>query len=169
MADIQTVVNQSNIPAHQKSRISRWLDSVKGGGSSALARARGHVTEGAQAFRQGVESGAVGALLGAAHVELPTGLDIQAGKFKIPLDAVVGIAGLAGGVALAHDPHNLGSDLRNAGAAALSVFAFRESYRLLAAKKVAGGGHPGGDFSTSAVHGEVGFVDPIALAAQSLA
>jgi hypothetical protein len=139
-------VESSNIPARQKSLIRRYYDKAMGSGSSSLARAKRHVIGGAQVIRQGGESALVGAALGALAVELPTGLDVHVGSSPaIPVDAVVAAVGLGASVLLAHE--NVSDDLRNAGAAAATVFAYRKSHDYFAAKAVAKGITPG-----SAVH-----------------
>src|SRR3990172_9167545 len=118
-------LSESGMPAAQKSAIRRWYESVSGG-SSAMARAKLHAAAAGQGIRQGGEALLVGGLLGAAHVELKTGLDVR----KVPVDAVVGVLGLLGGAAMAHE--EFGVDLRNAGAAGLAVFSFRKTHDLLA-------------------------------------
>lgn len=91
------------------------------------------------AVRQGGESVLVGGLLGVAHVELATGLDVK----KVPLDAALGVLGLGAGVAFAHE--EFARDMQNIGSAALTTFAFRKSFELAAKKKAErGGGLPGG-------------------------
>jgi hypothetical protein len=155
-------------PSHSgKSSIRRFFEKMSP--SSAMAhRARGHVMEGAHALRQGGESLVVGAILGAAHAELKTGLDMG----RVPLDAVVGVAGMVGGVAMAHD--GVGADLRNAGASGLTIYAFRKTHDLLAEKKLARGEVPGSSKGTK-VAGEDGVSggvdvgeDPILAVARSL-
>jgi len=146
------------------SSIKRWYDSVKGG-SSAMARAKLHAAAAGQGLRQGGESLLVGGILGAASVQLKTGLDVK----KVPLDAVVGVLGLLGGAAMAHEEY--GVDLRNAGATGLSVFAYRKTQAFLAEKARKAGKTPGfevhGD-DEGFVHGDVGQEDPIIAAARFL-
>jgi hypothetical protein len=131
-----------------------------------MARAKLHAAAAGQGLRQGGESLLVGGLLGAASVELKTGLDVK----KVPIDAVVGVLGLVGGAAMAHE--EFGVDLRNAGASALSVFSYRKTQAFLAAKKTAAGGTPGftvhGDDEGFVPHGDIGAEDPIIAAARFL-
>lgn len=146
------------------SSIKRWYDSARGG-SSAMARAKLHASAAGQGLRQGGESLLVGGLLGAASVQLKTGLDVK----KVPIDAAVGVIGLIGGAAMAHE--EFGVDLRNAGAAGLSVFAYRKTQAFLAEKAKAAGKTPGfevhGD-DEGFVNGDAGAEDPIVAAARFL-
>jgi hypothetical protein len=155
-----------------KSSFRSFYDKLSGG-SAAMTRAKGHVVEGGHALRQGGESLLVGGLLGAAHAHFATGLDYR----KVPIDAVVGVAGLAAGIAMAHE--GVGSDLRNVGASGLTVFAFRKGNELMAQKMVSKGQAVGGKLGTK-VAGElgtdygaefgsdIGAEDPIVAMARSL-
>lgn len=146
------------------SNLKRWFDSAKGAGN-AMARAKMHAAAAGNGLRQGGESLLVGGLLGAASVQLKTGLDVK----KVPIDAVVGALGLVGGAALAHE--EFGKDLANAGAASLSIFAYRKTQAFLAEKARAAGKTPGfevhGD-DEGFVHGDFGAEDPIVSAARFL-
>lgn len=146
------------------SAIKKWYDSAKGAGN-AIARAKMHAAAAGQGMRQGGESLLVGGLLGAASVHLKTGLDVK----KVPLDAVVGALGIVGGAAMAHE--EFGVDLRNTGAAALSVFAYRKTQAYLAEKAKAAGKTPGfevhGDDEHFVNH-DFGAEDPIIAAARFL-
>lgn len=145
------------------SAIKRWFDSAKGA-SNAVARAKLHAAAAGNGLRQGGESLLMGGLLGAASVHLKTGLDVK----KVPLDGAVGVLGLVGGAALAHE--EFGKDLANAGAAGLTVFAYRKTQAFLAEKARAAGKTPGfevhGD-DEAFVNGEIG-EDPIVAAARFL-
>jgi hypothetical protein len=160
-------LSESGMPEAQKSAIRRWYENAKGG-SSAMARAKLHAAAAGEGLRQGGESLLVGGMLGAAHVQLKTGLDVK----KVPIDAVVGVLGLLGGAAMAHEQY--GSDLRNAGAAGLAVFSFRKTYALLAEKKKKAGGTPGGTFTgedfndQGNFNSDIGAEDPIIAAARFL-
>ncbi len=155
-----TVAEMQSLPPAQKSAIRKWYDSVHSG-SNALARAKMHAAAAGKSVRQGGEALLIGGMLGAMSVELPTGLDYKG----MPMDAVLGISALLGGVAFADQEY--GSDLTNIGAAALTVFAFRKTEGLLAERKRRQGKVPGyaanktmtatGDFDFGAEPGE----DPI--------
>ncbi len=154
----------SGMPTSQQSAIRRWYESAKGG-SNAMARAKLHAAAAGHGLRQGGESLVIGGILGAAHTQLKTGLDVK----KVPIDAVVGVLGLVGGAALAHEDY--GVDLRNAGSAALAVFAFRKTHDVLAEKMRQQGKTPGSAAATTpAANGEndFGAEDPIVKAARFL-
>jgi len=146
-----TVAEMQSLPPAQKSAIRRWYDSVHSG-SNALARAKMHAAAAGKSVRQGGEALLIGGMLGAMSVELPSGLDYKG----MPMDAVLGISALLGGVAFADQEY--GSDLTNIGAAAMSVFAFRKTQDLLAARKKAQGKIPGFQKNqTMAANGEFDF------------
>lgn len=150
-------LSEAGMPATQQSAIRRWYESVKGG-SNAMARAKLHAAAAGEGLRQGGESLLVGGMLGAIDTELKNGLDI---KGKVPVDAVVGVAGLLAGAAMAHT--NYGVDLRNAGAAGLAVFGYRKTRQLLSEKKRQAGKTPGYEQKTDKlfeVAGEGGIYNP---------
>lgn len=156
------MLSPGGVSDKQKNALQRAFDRAMGSG--AVAKAKRHAIAGAHAVRQSGESLVMGGLLGAAHVELKTGLDIRAGKAAVPLDGVAGVVLAAAGVALADE--EVGTDLRNAGAAALSVFAFRKSYEVVAAHKIKRGGTPGGVVAprgTLSAHGDFGAESPLVL------
>jgi hypothetical protein len=146
----------SNMQAPQKSTIARYLDKLTGHGRELQERASdrfglGHVNHTVDTVRQYGESGVTGALLGAAHAELKTGLDIKG----VPVDLGVALAAAVGGVVMVGQP--AATDLKNIGASALTVFGFRKTYDFLAEQKMKAGGTPGGQFGPaqkSAIHGE---------------
>ena len=137
-------VHSSNMAPGHKSAIRRFWEQAKGGGMSVFGRAPAHLRATGETFRQGGESILMGGLLAAAHVELPNGLDVKAGKITVPIDAAAAAVGLLGGIALAAEEG--GTDLRNAGSAAATVFAFRKTYDFMAEKKKSSGGKVGGSF-----------------------
>jgi hypothetical protein len=153
MSTALAAVHSSNMSNHHKSAIRRFWDEAKGKGSSLMGRSSAHLRSTGATVRQGGESILVGGLLGYAHVELPNGLDIKVpnSKISIPLDGAVAAIGMLGGIALANEEG--GVDLRNAGASAASVFAFRKAYDFAAEKKKASGGHPGGTFGADQAYG----------------
>ena len=122
MADaITEEISQSNMSRPAKSAIRRWYEGMGGG-----AGIRRHVTEGAQAVRQGGESGLMGAALGLLEAERGS-LDVQVGQHNVPIDGVVAGVGLLGSVMMANDATGLSADLRNLGSSALSVLAYRKA------------------------------------------
>jgi hypothetical protein len=154
MADqlVYSSVAGSNMQPEAKSAVARWFDKMRGGGiQQTFSRYRGHVAESGHALRQSGESVVVGGLLGATHAAFKDGLDLGG---KVPLDAVVGVAGMLGGVAMAND--GVGADLRNAGAAGLSVFAFRKGYSLTAEVRAKKGLAPGAKLGA---HGDSDYTD----------
>ena len=162
-----TVGEMEGLPSAQKSAIRAWYDRVKSGGNMA-AKAKAVASSGAHGMRAGGESLLMGGILGAASVELKTGLDYK----KVPVDAVVGVLGILGSVGLAAtEGAEYSADLRNSGAAALAIFSFRKTQDLLAEKKRKKGGVPGFEAAKQvAAHGESDFgeEDPIIAAARFL-
>lgn len=156
---------KSNMPPAQKTAIRRWYESIQGDGAqAAMARAKLHASAAVEGVRAGGESLMVGGILGGLAATLPDGLDYQK---KFPIDAAVGIMGIAGGAVLAHE--HIGGDLKNAGAAALAVFSFRKSFGVVAEMRKKAGkavaqfnGEDGGDDS------DIGAEDPIVAAARYL-
>lgn len=165
MADLSLFqIDRSNLPSGQKSAIRRFYEGITTSGG--LARAKTTAVEAGHAVRQGGEAVVTGAALGAVHVYMRNGLDAANGK--VPIDAVVGALGMVGGVALAND--GVGPDLRNMGAAALSVFAFRKSFAVLAKKHAPGGKFGADDSYLDTISGDESDVgeDPIIAAARRL-
>lgn len=151
MLGTDLMLSPGGVSSKDKNALQKAFDRAMG--SPALAKAKMHAIAGAHAVRQTGEALVVGGLLGAAHVELSTGLDIK----KVPVDAVAGVVLSGLGVALADE--EVGTDLRNAGAAAMSVFAFRKAYEIVATKKIQRGGVPGGVVGPKgalSAHGEFG-------------
>lgn len=161
-------VHSSNMPYEHKSALRRFYEQARGQGSSLMARGGAHLRSAGATVRQGGESLVVGGLLGVAHVELANGLDIKVPNSNVilPVDGAVAAIGMIGGIALAHEEG--GTDLRNAGAAAASVFAFRKTYDFLAEKKKASGGKVGGTFAGEQEYGMGAEVDPIIACARQM-
>jgi hypothetical protein len=138
-------VESSNLPGREKSAIRRWVEGVAGTGVGAVGTVAG---AGIQVVRSGGESLVVGALLGAAHSEMKTGLDMK----KVPMDAGIGVLGTLASLALCAQEGSEGglcTDARNIANTGFSVFAFRKTYDLLAEKRLAAGKAPGGTFGPS--------------------
>lgn len=138
-------IAQSNIPRGQKSAMMRALDKYTNGRASDYLDSvrdgsgiRGHhMEQGMSVLRSGLESGAVGALLGAVHAEV--GLD----QGFLALDAALAVAGYAGSIFLSN---HVAGDFQNVGNSSLGVYAFRMAYRLRAEKAIASGRQPAGMF-----------------------
>jgi hypothetical protein len=148
----------SNIPSAKKSAIRRWYESM--GGGLAVKR---HVTETAQAVRQGAESGLTGGALGLFEAEQGA-LDIRIQGHEVPVDGALALLGIGGSIVMANDPTGLSSDLRNIGSSALSVFSYRKirDWRLKSKGYV--------PYKTKSLgHGEsdIDMNDPIVQVAQS--
>lgn len=140
--------------APSKSTVRRWLDKVTGLGSAGGAlHSKAKMT--ALAMRSGLEGAFTGAALGALDAELANGLDFH----KVPIDAAVGVGGLA--VAVLMSDEEYAQDACHVGAASLAVFSFRQSKKFLAGKKLAAIPSVAGEFS-----GETD--DPILRAARRL-
>lgn len=136
-------IESSNLPAQHKSSLRRLFDHGMARHGGTLSRVKAHAVGGAHAMRKGGEGILTGAALGAASVHLAGGLDFApTDKFTVPVDAVLGVAGLAASVALAHEP--FADDMANVGMSALSIFAYRKSADYMAKRKAASPAH--GDF-----------------------
>jgi hypothetical protein len=159
-----------------KSAIRKWYEQMVPS-SRHMERAKHHLTVTGEAIRGGGEGLIIGAALGAVHASLPTGLDIKVpmgtGKAALlPADAVLAALALVGSAAMGPNDA-VGTDLRNSGIAAASVFSFRKTADFIAAKRAATGK---AGFSQLAAHGEdgsswsadAGAEDPIVAAARRL-
>jgi hypothetical protein len=153
-------IAQSNISPQKKSAIRRWYESM--GGVGSIKR---HVSETAQAVRQGGESAIMGGALGLIEAEHGS-LDVAFQGHEIPIDGVAALVGIGGSIIMANDPSGLSSDMRNLGASALSVLSYRKAreWRL----KAKGHVPTPKALSTAAHHGDVDTNDPILLAASGL-
>jgi hypothetical protein len=114
-------VASSNMRAPEKSALRRWFEA---NGPSILTKPPKpvHVRNTIAAVRHGSESLIMGALLGLAHAELPTGLDV----FGIPADAVLGGLLTLGSAA----DSEYSSDARIMGGTAIGIYSFRTTTRL---------------------------------------
>ncbi len=138
-------MEKAGAPKREVSALKAWYDRtlVNGSGEqSRMAVAKLHVAAAGEALRAGGEGVLTGGILGAVHAKLPGGLDAKIGTganvHQVPIDAIVGVAGLAGAVFGASTPG--GKDLQNVGATALGIFTFRKvnDLTVLAAAKAAG-------------------------------
>lgn len=155
-----------------KSSIRRWYESIVPG-SAHMQRAKHHLTVAGEAVRGGGEGLVVGAVLGAAHASLPTGLDIklpigEGRSAHLPADAVLAALALVGSAAMAPN-EAVGTDLRNTGIAAAGIFAFRKTADFVALKNAQSGRTT---YSSLAAHGDdesyMGAEDPVVAAARNL-
>jgi hypothetical protein len=118
--DLATEIARSNMPAPNKSAIMRFYERM--GGGVAIKR---HVSETAQAVRQGGESAIMGGLLGLIEAEHGS-LDVKFQGKTIPIDGSLALLGLFGSVVMANDPTGLSADIRNLSSASLAVFSYRK-------------------------------------------
>lgn len=150
-----------------KSTLRKWYEGMTGGPSTGMGITRKHVSMTGEVVRASGESLLVGGILGAAHAELKDGLDVKFNvgqqAVSIPVDLVVGLAGMGGSILLANEDSGVANDMRNAAASALSILAFRKSYGFMAAKLRARGSVPGGQIAGEASEVES---DPIVAKAK---
>lgn len=160
--DLATI-ERSNIAPEKKSQFRKWYDNARSGG---FERASSHLGATGHAFRQVGETAVAGALLGYVKAVRQDGLD--AGKHKIPLDAVGGAVLIAGSIALG-TTHEASTDLRNVGSFGVGVAAMRKTEDFIVSRRVAGGAPVAGApaAGTPAAHGDIG-EDPIVAAARAL-
>jgi hypothetical protein len=117
-----------------KSALRKWYEKI-GGHQGAMQRAKVHVVSGGNAIRQSGEAIVVGGALGALNSHrgsLDFHLRMGGRVHEIPIDAVIGVVGVGAAVVLAHE--NVSDDLRNSGAAALTVFAYRKAQDYMNAR-----------------------------------
>jgi hypothetical protein len=135
----------------EQSIIAKFAEGIA---NKAGAKGMKHVSEAGRTIRQGGEALLVGGALGAINGSV--GLD-QKG---VPLDGVAAVVGL--GAAVAFPDHPNVDEARNAGAAALAIYGFRMTEKLVgkkAASKV------GIDLHPSQVGADE---DPVVAAARNL-
>lgn len=139
MADLSVYTGNGNGHVQRKSSIRDWFDrvSAKALGHDKVEAAGIHVIEGVQAVRQGGEALLTGAFLGFMDSEMKGGLNATMGTATVPIDGAIAGIGLGVSIFAAGHPTGMGVDARNIGSAALSVFTFRMTKELLAAKKSA--------------------------------
>ena len=182
MADIVAFhsLARSNMPhEHKRSLLGDWHSKLMGSHQYG-ARIKAHGVESLQVLRTGGESVIAGGLFGLLHANLKNGLDVQLkapdasgkGGIHVPVDAALGVIGMFGAVALAnHGHYGPSCDARNLAASGLSVFAFRKTMDVIAAKKAQSGQAMGGTVGIvkGAAHaGDFGAEDPILAAARAL-
>jgi len=164
-------IESSNMPLREKSMVRRMFDKMSGMGRVG-SRAHATMHHSAHAVRHGGEAIITGAVLGAMHVEMATGLDVK----RVPVDLAIGVIGLGSAAVMGDDTSQ---DLRNVGGTAMGVYTFRKVADMLAAKKIAAGTVPGGSKPGAKVHGDFEAIqtgsfgadageDPIVAAAKRL-
>lgn len=127
-----TVYSPFATRAPEPSSIRRYYNSLMGSITHDDGSDNLHFEEREGAVHTIVESGATGAALGALHAKLPTGLDIK----KAPLDLIGG----AIAVAVSGAMHTkVGRSVHAIGDRAVSIYAFRSTAKLLAAKSAVSG------------------------------
>ncbi len=132
--------------ADSPSVVRHWLDKARRGlglGSSHISHVAHH---GLHSLQQYGEAGIVGAALGFANAEFASGLDVQG---KYPLDLGLAALGLALPLLPVDSLKGLAADARNAGSSAFAIYIFRQTDKLLKAKR-------------AGIHGNFGYeVDPV--------
>jgi hypothetical protein len=167
MADLVfSSIASSDLPTAQKSAFKKWYERI-GGSGRAIVRAKAHVVEGGHAIRQTGESAVVGATLGAIAANRgPQALDYMVKGQSIPVDAVGGVLAMGAAVVFAPSEPSVAVTLRNAGAAAIAIAAYRKTDEFVTlkmagkARAAAGATKPG-----AVAHGEE---DPIVALARNL-
>ncbi len=158
-------VLSSNMPATQKSEMRKWVERVTGDSLATIRPSVAQLHGGLSAFRQGTESMATGIALGALNAS-----DIGMDPKGIPVDAVVGFAGLIGSAIGAKS--DMAPDARNVGATSVGIFGFRMSTKFLVEKRLASGRPlPKHLTYTASMHGEgngTASDDPVVKAAEAL-
>lgn len=125
----------AHVPHEERSAVRKWYERLTGKPLYAFQKARAHAVQTGHTLRQYGESLVVGGILGAAHAELPNGLDLKVGGKEVPLDLAGAAIGAIAGIMAAGSP--LAAEASNAGAACATVFAFRKINEHQAAKKLA--------------------------------
>lgn len=150
----------------QRSELRKMYDSVMG----SAGVAKHHVAESAKSIRAGGEAGFVGALLGAAHASMPQGLDVEIQGQQVPADGIVAVAGLVGAAVLGQGSE-YSSDVRNAGAAAMAILAFRKSASYVHERRALAGLQVNNSLPAATHHGESAAIgeDSIVRAARRMA
>jgi hypothetical protein len=152
----------SHAPA--KSQVRRWFDKLLQGTSTSTghskAMAVAHVA--ARGVRQVGEGAITGAALGAAKALLKDGLDPKVGNVTVPLDLAVGVAGVGTAMLMAGEEGS--HDALNIGTAGATIFAFRQTEKLVAAKHA----QMHGDSFAGSNDGDMGAEDPIVRLARQL-
>ena len=144
----------SHALARHAQSITEWWKGFSAAGTG-LSHVRTHVQGAGHVVRTSGESVVIGAGLGVLESKLGS-LDYQVGKHHIPLDAALGVLGMLAAVGMARE--EVATDLRNAGATGLSVFAYRKGKEWAEKKKSGGSGDSGGKGGKAAVHGDIGTV-----------
>lgn len=155
----------SNMPATDKSQVRRWFERMTGDALSTVKPSSAQLHGGLSSFRQGTESLATGIALGALNAS-----DIGLDPKGVPIDGLLGFAGLIGSALGAHS--DMAPDARTIGGVSAGIFGFRMTTKFLAEKRLALGHQlPKHLAYAAAVHGESvesPSDDPIVRAADAL-
>jgi hypothetical protein len=179
MADlVASHVVRSNLPKSEKNAILRFMSSAgtraRHYGSHAFSRGAmfARATHKSAPVRTAIGMGA-GAILGALHVKLPRGLDIN-GKAPIDLIGALGFTALAMG-ARAGGSHGISHHAETLAVATGATFAFRKTVDLASELERRKGRSPGGTVgmkrtatSGAAPAAHHGDEDPLAAFAKTL-
>jgi len=140
-------IASSNMPYREKSIVRRMFDKMSEVGGGYGAHPRDMMDHSINAVRQSGEAVITGAALAAIHIERDGGLEFR----KVPLDLAIAVTAIAASVVM---PRETTRDAANIGGTALGIYTFRKTADMLAAKKLARGGTPGGSKPGSKVHGD---------------
>lgn len=160
-------VLSSNMPASEKSQMRKWFERVTGDSLASMKPSAAQIHGGLSSFRQGTESLATGIALGALNAS-----DIGMDPKGVPVDGVIGFAGLVGSAIAGHS--DMAPDARNIGATSVGIFGFRMTTKLITEKRLASGRALPKHLSfTAAMHGDDAAAravsdDPIVQAADAL-
>lgn len=140
------VLHGRSLSSSARSQLHSLLTKAKGH-YGQIERAGKHAAAGVNTVRQYTEAGGTGALLGAMHAILPSGLDIPIPKTKmqVPLDGAAAL--LFAGIGMWGAGEDYAPDARNIGAAATTVWSFRQMFGFVAAKRKKSGKTVGGRFA----------------------
>lgn len=169
-------INSSNIPRREKSAIRKWYEDVSGSddgfrspvarGIARAASSRSGGTSRGTAIvntaRSVGESGVVAGTLAYLHTELKNGLDVAG----VPVDGALG--GVAHIAQVLFPNMEVSEDVKNIANSATSIFMFRKFYSMMAERKIASGGVPGGKLNSSGKSDSMGSEDPIVECAKNL-
>jgi hypothetical protein len=129
-------IARSNAPQNVKSIIREWGDKILDGEGSRYIASRGHNY--ASRFqvpphgmvREGVESVAIGGLLGAISAARADGMTIKTPVANIPADGLFGVVAAVASALLSKSSPHLAQDARTASNVGLGIFGYRSAASL---------------------------------------